>query len=141
MGIVDDMLTAGIRKEHIAPISIFGYRIALMVFVSWSFGFLSFVGIDGFARVGVVDQKIVAAVKPISEALKQAAAEQASYRALLIESLTNSKAAEIRGLALKRCKASSSSERAWINEEIERRQSEYEKLKGRRYDVPACNEL
>jgi len=141
MGILDDMLTAGIKKEHFAPISLFSYRVGMMIIVSWSFGFLSFVGIEGFARASEVDGKIVAAVKPITQALQTAAAEQASYRVLLIESLSNTKAAEIRALALKRCKASSSSDRGWLNDEIELRQGEYEKLAGHRYDIPACNEL
>lgn len=95
-----------------------------------------------------VQDKVQQASQPIKEQLEEVKAAQASTDKkvdLLTESvnlqLAQSKAAEIRLLTYKRCKAQTFSDRDRLNGEIYEAQREYKKLTGEVYLPPGCSEL
>ena len=66
---------------------------------------------------------------------------QAQMKGSLDQFLAQTKAAEIRTQALKRCTAATSVERDSYNKEIYRLQREYKALMNEQYDIPRCTEL
>lgn len=118
-----------------------GWRGALAFHVLWACGWLTAIGLVGFAKADVVDAKIQRVTQPIIQ-------EQTAMRGLL-ESIndqlkmqvSNSLSSDIRMLVAKRCKEIDSGERERINREIDRKQDEYRKVQGYFYGAPGCQEL
>lgn len=112
--------------------------LSLMLFMMWALGTMSHVGQPGFAYAADVDHKIDMRLQPL-------VSEQAAQRVLLTvvsqqlkDSLSEGKSAEIRALALKRCREKSDVEKEDLNKEIDRKQSEFFRLVERYYRIPDC---
>lgn len=115
--------------------------LALMLFMLWSLGTMQHIGQPGFAYAGDIDHHIDLKLQPIAQ-------EQMQQRVLLNvvsqqlkDSLSEGKSAEIRALALKRCREKSDVEKEDLNKEIDRKQAEFFKLVERYYRIPECNVL
>lgn len=115
--------------------------IVLAVGSIWAIGAASRFGVPGFAYAGDVEREIDLRLGPLVK-------EQAAQRALLTvvsdqlkDTLSESKAAEIRGFAVKRCHEQTEPEKEILNREIDRAQAEFFKLVERYYRIPACGDL
>lgn len=115
--------------------------LSLMLFMFWALGTMQHVGQPGFAYAADVDKRIDARLQPIAQ-------EQQGQRELLNvvsqqlkDSLSEGKSAEIRALALKRCREKSDLEKEDLNKEIDRKQAEFFKLVERYYRIEECNVL
>lgn len=115
--------------------------LALCLSMLWALGAMSRVGQPGFAYAADIDRHIDVKLQPIAQ-------EQQAQRFLLNivsqqlkDSLSEGKSAEIRGLALKRCREKSDVEKEDLNREIDRKQAEFFKLVERYYRIPECGAL
>jgi hypothetical protein len=118
-----------------------GWRIGLALFVMFSLGMFSSIGMNGFALAGEMSKQIDAATAPI-------VIEQASQRKVLErisgqlrESAVRDASSQMRLLAAKRCLEKIPSERQRLSGEIDKMQDEYYSLKGYLYNTPACSDL
>lgn len=93
------------------------------------------------AKVGPAVQENRAQIVELSKKVESVERTLNAQTESLNSFLAQSKAAEIRAQKLKRCNATTSLERDGYNREIDRLQGEYWRLKGERYDAPACAEL
>ncbi len=119
MGVLDEMLTDGIKKEHTPSIAAFFWRIVLIVFVSWSLGSFGGMGFDGFARAGEVRQ--------VTADLRNIRIEQIEAR--LFET------------RIKQCAATTDDARQFYREKIQGLLKLYADLTGHLYEIPKCDEL
>ena len=78
---------------------------------------------------------------PAFDQLRNLSLQQQKDHELLVRFLAQTKAADIRVAALKRCRAKNSGERDINTREIDRLQIEYEALLGEPYSLPGCAEL
>lgn len=115
--------------------------LSLLLFMMWALGSMGHIGQPGFAYAADVDRRIDVRLQPIAQ-------EQQGQRALLNvvsqqlkDSLSEGKSAEIRALALKRCREKSDVEKEDLNREIDRKQAEFFKLVERYYRIPECGAL
>lgn len=102
----------------------------------------------GFARADDIRAKVDEAVKPVTAQVNALAAEvtqlkniqqRDSERLTLV--LANGVASELRFLKSKHCKESDSQERDRLIREMDRKQDEYNSLRGFFYNVPTCGDL
>jgi hypothetical protein len=125
-------LTDEERQLGYKLLTTFGYRLLMVFLMCWAYGVFEIIGGSrGFAHADNVDQKIKTAVEPI-------VAEQAAQRdlikgltTLLNEQLANGIATEIRYLVGKRCVEKDPFERDRIQREIDRKQEEWKRFRGR----------
>jgi hypothetical protein len=112
--------------------------LSFLLFMFWALGTMAYIGQPGFAYAADMDRRIDMKLQPLAQ-------EQLAQRALLNvvsqqlkDSLSEGKSAEIRALALKRCREKSDVEKEDLNKEIDRKQAEFFKLVERYYRIPDC---
>lgn len=125
------------RWRNIIGVLILG----LVIFAFWAFGTMRVMGLPGFSTTTDVDAKIQAAIGPILTEQRKQGETLTFVSDQVRESLSESKASELRGLALKRCQEKDAAVREAFNREIDRKQAEYFGLKSHYYSVPSCGEL
>lgn len=129
------LVTEGLTTEQTkgALIAIWRMSVAFL----WIYLFLGVptVGLQRPARADEVDKKIRQAIEPIREEMSEQRTILNAVAAQLSETLAENKAAEIRHLVSRRCKETNANERDRINREIDRKQDEYAKLRGKRYEI------
>lgn len=120
-----------------------GWRSLLGFHILWAAGALTFFGVEGFAKDTDVDKKISAAMAPIKQDLTEQREILTTVATQLKITLSEGKATEIRLLARQRCPAqrTAMTDLESLNKEIERKQEEYAKLVGQRYNIPTCGDL
>ena len=115
--------------------------LVLIVFVMWAIGSFEKFNLPGFAMSAEVDAHITRAISPVHEEQLKNSQKLESLADQVRDSLAETKASEIRAVAVKRCKEKNSDQREYLNREIDRAQSEYFKLVSRYYAIPACDSL
>lgn len=133
-------LALGLSDDQIKGAIVIGWRgwialLSLYVFYGWQV-----LGISRPARADEVDKKITAAVVPIKTEMAEQRSILNDVSRQLTASLAESKASEIRHLVSRRCKETDRAERERIIREIDRKQSEYQRLTGAAY-VIGCGEV
>lgn len=141
--VFDSLFLIGIDPESMRKwrITVSVFLAALLLFMIWALGSMSHLGQPGFAYASDIDRKIDSRLTPL-------VAEQAAQRALLTvvsnqlkDTLSEAKAAEIRGFAVKRCHEKLEPEKEVLNREIDRAQAEFFKQVERYYKIPSCDDL
>lgn len=144
MGAVRDVLYALLgdaSPEERARLFRLIYRVCVTGALFWSFGFLSPVGLQGFANVNEVDDKVQIAVEPIRAQLGQITTQLAVQDGTLKSIRIDQLATKLRELKRTCCLAGSDHEvRARMEREIESSQQEYRAITGERYPLPECGE-
>lgn len=137
---VSSDLTSDERRVARAVLVKIGWRVSVIGALLWSFGWFAFVGLgSGFARADDVKDMIEEANKPLQSKLAEYQAELKVLSARVKQSLSETKAAEIRALRYKQCLAPSQ-ERESFNNELVRKRNEYRDITGSSYDV-RCDEV
>lgn len=115
----------------------------LTLFVPFSFTKIPIVSdyMPGFALAGETEKKIDTAVQPIKKELGEQRQILNSITRQLNDQLANSVATEIRLLISKRCKEPDHNERDRLWREKDRKQDEYQAMRGQRYTEPSCSDL
>jgi len=143
MTIAKDMLTEGIKREHMPSVGRFFWRMALLLFVTYAIGGFAVLGMPGFASETEVSKYVDASVKEIKEKTQQTAEKVSDMQTALDEVLAELYMRKIRETVRQRCKTpvDEYQERERLNGQIEEYQKRYRKYAGERYPLPACGEL
>lgn len=125
------------------------YRLGVIVFIVWTIGVLSPLGLNGLALADEVDRKIKVAIDPINEQLAEIKAKELSaIKTKLEESeriqkriLAAQISSQLRDLNRLRCSTGDPIVRARMEQDIEAAEQEYRGLTAERYPLPACKDL
>lgn len=132
------MIFGEASPEERARILRIAYRIAVSGSLLWAFGTFAPVGITGFARADEVDQKITAAIEPVSKQVAGVAAVQAQQGEVLKQIRIDQLGTKLRELHRVCCATPRADDISHerLNIEIEAAQREYRALTGERYPLP-----
>ncbi len=126
-----------VRKAGLVVI----WRVIFIVFLCFSMGWLSFIGLSGFARASEIDDKISKAVNPLAASVAQlASAVQSQSDAAREQTLALLRVAITDGL-VKKCHAPKEETKAIYRHQVDEAQARYYKLTGSYYPEHSCSDL
>lgn len=135
---VSKLMMADLTKDEVKSLSgagvKIGWRSAIAIHIACSYGLLQTFGLSGFALASDVESKVSAAVKPLEQKVDQ-------LSQIITRQLLESTAAQIRDAERRKCRATSDGERDRLQNEIDRLQDDYNRMRGSAYPVPDCRGL
>lgn len=138
---LQDVIFGDATPEERLRVARIMFRGAVVVLFGWAFGVLAPLGLIGFARSDVVDEKITSAMQPVTAQLGAITTQLAGQDAVLKQIRADQLSTKLRELKRTCCLAGSDHEvRARMEFEIEATQREYRALTGERYPLPECSQ-
>lgn len=117
------------------------WRFGFVIFVLFSMGWLTVIGLVGFARADDVDRKIAASVMPINIALTQLTRSVTSYGAAAREQTLQQLRAAIVDAQVKKCRAPKAETAAIYRQMVMDAQERYYSIAQQSYAAPRCEDL
>lgn len=117
------------------------WRFGFIIFVLFSMGWLSIIGLVGFARADEVDRKIAVSVAPMNLALAQLTRSVTDYGAAAREQTLQQLRAAIVDAQVKKCRAPKAETAAIYRQMVMDAQERYYSIAQQSYAAPLCADL